>query len=351
VVRSNRLAGIAALGMMAALSACSDILVQGPPADLGNVEATLGGGVEQTDTTVVVDGRTVVRHPSIDRSLWLDRFERFTHGGFPELGYEQAERYSLSWRLMLTHAHPREERGDSTILRYVDHGEAAVGHGGIDGVVMDKLTDLPHVSPGTPVRFESFVRYHSVSYSRVDWQDGGSTTFVDAPYHAALVAGASLTVSTTGSEEADPAAGSFVARPFAALTGLENGVPLDLMAGMPVIYAEEPLVFVFDRPLDPERAYIFLVPFASHPGSHSAFVQPQWSSARVVLLPHILRQLVTASGAGPVAFRAFVVEIHVREDAFAGSLSGHDPPSPDPAEFSLPFVQRAETTVHFYLRR
>jgi hypothetical protein len=350
VVRSNRVAGIAALGVLFVLGGCDDLLVQGPPDDLGNVEFTLGGGVEHTDTAVVVDGRTVVRHPSIDRSLWLDRFERFAHGGFPELGYEQAERYSLSWRLQLTHGHPPEERGDSTILRYVDHGQATVGHGNLDDVVMDKLTDLPHVSPGTPIRFENFVRYHSVSYTHVAWQDGGSTTFVNAPYHAALLAGASLTVSTTGSEEAGPAAGSFVVRPFAALTGLENGVVLDLAGSMPVIDAEEPLVFVFDRALDPEWSYIFLVPFASQSGL-SAFVQPQWPSGRVVLLPHVLRQLVPTAGAGPVAFRAFVVEIHVQEGVFTGLLSGHDPDDPDPAEFSLPFVQRAETTVHFYLRR
>jgi hypothetical protein len=351
VVRSNRIAGIAALGVMAVLGGCDDLLVQGPPADLGNVEFTLGGGVEQTDTAVVVGGRTVVRHPSIDRSLWLDRFERFTHGGFPELGYEQAERYSLSWRLQLTHGHPPEERGDSTILWYVDHGQAAVAHGSLDGVVMDRLTDLPHVSPGTPMRFENFVRYHSVSYTHVDWQNGGSTTFVNAPYHAGLVAGASLTVSTTGSEEAEPAAGSFAVRPFAALTGLENGVTLDLAGSMPVIDTEEPLVFVFDRPLDPERSYIFIVPFAGHPELLSAFVQPQWPSGRVVLLPHVLRQLMPAAGAGPVAFRAFVVEIHVQEDVFAGSLAGHHPDDSDRAEFSLPFVQRGETTVHFYLRR
>jgi hypothetical protein len=350
VVRSNRIALIAALGVMSVLGGCDDLLVQGPPADLGNVEFTLGGGVEHTDTAVVVDGRTVVRHPSIDRSLWLDRFERFTHGGFPELGYEQADRYSLSWRLQLTHGHPPEERGDSTILRYVDHGQAAVGHGSLDGVVMERLTDLPHVSPGTPIRFENFVRYHSVSYSHVEWQDGGSTTFVSAPYHAGLVAGASLTVSTTGSEEAEPAAGSFAVRPFAALTGLENGVALDLAGSVPVIDAEKALVFVFDRPLDPERSYIFLVPFASQAGL-SAFVQPQWPSGRVVLLPHVLRQLVPAAAAGPVAFRAFVVEIHVQEDGFAGSLAGHDPDDAGPTGFSLPFVQRGETTVHFYLRR
>jgi hypothetical protein len=351
VVRSNRIAGIAALGVLAILGACDDLLVQGHPGDLGNVEATVGGGVEHTDTSVVVDGRTVLRHPSVERSLWLDRFERFAHGGFPELGYEQAERYSLSWRLQLTHGHLPEEQGDSSILRYVDHGQAAVGHGSIDDVLMDTLTDLPHVSPGTPVRFENFVRYHSVSYARADWQDGGSTTFVDAPYHSAMSAGASLTVTTTGSGEAEPAAGSFVVRPFAALTGLENGVALDLEGSMPVVDAEKPLVFVFDRPLDPERAYILLVPFASHAWLRSAFVQPQLPSGRVVLLPHILRQLVPASGTGPVAFRAFVVEIRVEEDAFTGRFAGGEPESPATAEFSLPFVQRAETTVNFYLDR
>jgi hypothetical protein len=349
VVRSNRVAGIAALGMMAVLGACDDILVQGPPADLGNVEVTLVGGVEQTDTAVVVDGRTVLRHPSIDRSLWLDRFERFTHGGFPELGYAQAERYSLSWRLQLTHGHPPESRGDSTILRYVDHGQAAVGTGSVGDTLMDKLTDLPHVSPGISIRFENFVRYLSVSYTHSDWRDGGSTTFVTAPYHAALAGGASLTVTTTGSEEAEPAAGSFAARPFASLTGLENGSALELGEAIPVIHSEEPLVFLFDRPLDPERGFILLIPFAG-PGL-SAFVQPQWPSRRVVLLPHVLRQLMADAGAGPVAFLAVAVEIHVQEDVFVGRLSGDDPGGPAPGEFSLPFVQRAETTVHFYLRR
>jgi hypothetical protein len=347
VVRSNRVAGIGLLGMMTMLTACDDLLVQGPPADLGNVEVTLGGGVVATDTAVVVDGRTVVRHPSIDRSFWLDRFERFVYGGFPELGYEQAERYSLTWRLMLTHGHPPETRSDSTVLRYVDHGDATVGNTTAGGVVMDKLTDLPHVAPGTPVQFESFVRYHSPSYVHADWQAGGSTTFVNASYYAGLMAGQSLALETTGSREAEPAAGSFAARPFAALTGLENGVALNLHGGMPVIDSEQLLVFAFDRPLDPERAYVLLVPFAGHPGALPAFVQPRSPARRVVLLPHVLRQLIADAGAGPVAFRAVIVEIHVQDDIFAGRLSGDGPGA---GEFSLPFVQRAETTVHLYLR-
>jgi hypothetical protein len=348
VVRSTRVAGIALLGMMTTLTACDDLLVQGPPGDLGNVEVTLGGGVVATDTAVVVDGRTVVRHPSIDRALWLDRFERFVYGGFPELGYEQAERYSLGWRIMLTHGHPPETRGDTTVLRYVDHGDATVGQATGGGVVMDKLTDLPHVAPGTPLQFESFIRYHSPSYVHADWQAGGSTTFVDAPYHAGLVAGQSLALETTGSREAEPASSSFAARPFAALTGLENGVALNLHGGMPVIDSEQPLVFVFDRPLDPERAYVLLAPFAGHAGALPAFVQPQSPASRVVLLPHVLRQLIADAGAAPVAFRAFVVEIHVQDGIFAGRLAGD---GPDAGEFSLPFVQRAETTVHLYLRR
>lgn len=348
IVRSSRRAPVLILLALAAVSwGCDDVLVAGALPEAGNVDVMMGAAVVQSDTGVVVNGHPVIRHPYNGRALWLDRFERFEAGGFPELDYPQTEGYHRSWRVMLTHGHPPEQDGDTVVFRFHDHGHATVA-----GVAMDKLTDLPHVGPGARVRVENFVRYLLSTHVYVEWMHGGSTTFASAPFHDQMVAGASLEVRTTGSDHATPTAATFAARPLVSLTRLENNGPVDLHSAVPTIDTGHSLVLALDRPLDPERAFVVLVPFWTsgnlNDGARSAFIQPRSATDRLVIPPHVLRQLIENAPDAPRAYRAIMVEFLIEDDVFAGEITGD---GPDAGPFSLPFVQRGETAINLYLER
>jgi hypothetical protein len=191
-----RAAGGPVVALLFALGAagCDDTLVAGPLPEAGNVEAVIGAAVVQSDTGVVVNGAAVLRHPSLGQALGLERFETFSFGGFPEIGYPQSVDYTLVWRLNLTHE-VREQRGDSLVFRFHDHGDVDIA-----GIAMEKLTDLPAVAPNSPVRFENFIRYHLHSSIYLDWVHAVPTHDVSA-FHDDLVAGRPLAVRSTGGEE------------------------------------------------------------------------------------------------------------------------------------------------------
>jgi hypothetical protein len=286
----------------------------------------------------------VLRHPNLGQALWLERSETFSFGGFPEIGYPQSVDYTLIWGVHLSHE-VREQRGDSLIFRFHDHGYVDIA-----GVTMDKLTDLPTVGPTTPIRLENFIRYHLRSSLYLDWLHAAPTHDVSA-FHHDLVAGRPLDVRSTGSSGVEAVQASFAARPFTALKGIENDGAIELRGAVPVIDVEHPLVLTFDRPLDPANAFIIIHPMRTQQhqphGARAAFLQPRSPSQRVVIPPHILRQLVGDAAGQDVPFRAIIVDVQVEEDVFAGRFTGGEG---DDGEFSLPFVQRGETVVHLYLR-
>lgn len=320
---------------------CGDTLVDGPTSDSGNVETRVGVVVAESDTGVTVDGETRVRHPNGTRAVWVDRFERYDFGTTPTLAITPPTRYGLSWRVMLTHEQPREERGDSLILGFYDHGEARIG-----GMVMDRLDDPPAVGPGAPVRFDSFVRYTASTFVRVEWQTGEAETFRHAPFHDDLVAGQPVILATSGSDQALPLEAAVTLRPFALLTGLANRGELSLGGNdAPIVDARHPLALDFSRPLDPERAYIVLHPVNAGGGT-TAFVQPRAATYRVVIPALLLRTLAGAGAAAPVAYRVVIVEFHTEDDAIGGHLTDA---TPEPGSFTLPLVQRSETVVNVRL--
>jgi hypothetical protein len=291
---------------------------------------------------VLVNGHPLIRYPSGEEALVLHRWERYDLGGFPELEYRQDSRYSLTWNLQLTHAFPPEQVGDSVILRYHDHGTVTVA-----GVAMDRNTTPPYVGPGgPPFRFENWVRYSLMASIRVEWMHGGSPLQTDAPFHPDLVAGRPIAVRTTGSSTVEPVEATFAARPATRLTGLDNRGAMDLHGSVPVAHVSDALAFTFDRPLDPQRAFIVIHPMHPQlqPGTRAAFVRPTAPSHRVVLPPHVLQQLVEGAGQ-QTAYRIIIVEIQVEDDSMSGAYAAGS------GRFSLPFVQRGETSVHLYLRR
>lgn len=327
------------VGLVAAIAACDAARVAGPPAEVGNVEVVIGATVVQSDSGVAVDGEAVVSHPDNGNALWVDRLERFDFGGFPEFDHPQDTHYSLSWRVMLTHRHPPEQRGDTTVFRFHDHGDVTVAD-----VPMHRLTDPPHVDPGAGIVFENFVRYHLPTFTYAEWRSGGSTTFDHATFHDDLVAGHDLAIRTTGSDDVLPVEATFALRPFARLTGLENGATIDLAGPTPVVDVDHPLVFTFDRPIDPARAFIVLHPMdPARPGLRSALIRPHVTTKRVVIPPYALRQLADPTPApAPAPFRATTVDIATTEHAVTGHLTDTQP-------FALPLVQRTQTSVHLYL--
>lgn len=334
-----RFARCAALALLFATAACDGATE--PELETGNVTASIGAQVEQTDTGVVVNGEWRVRFPPNHTALWLDRFVHYDFGGFPELGYEQSARRSEAWVLMLTHEKARVERNDSLIFSFFDHGDLAV-----EDSTMMKRTELPGFSPGAPIRFENFVRYLTHSYLHVDWAGGGETTFHHTPYHDALAAGDPISVTSTGSEDAAAVTATFQASPTARMVGLTNGdvVGLDGEAP-PVLSVQHALAISFDRPLDPDHAFLLFHPMPQQvAGAQRAFVQPVASTDRVVIPASVLDQLLPAAAAEAVAYRLLVLEVRSTDDVWRGTLEGA-------GTFSLPFAQASSTSVNFYLER
>jgi hypothetical protein len=334
-----RLPAIAPLMAAALVAAGCDSGIAGPGTEAGNVAFQLDAAVMETDTGVFVDGRAVVSHPYNGRALWLARYNQYALLGFPELDYPQSTFRSDAWRFYLMHEYPREP-GDSLIFRFADHGEATLA-----GVAMTRHTDTPHFSAGLPIRFENFLRYGLQSSIHIQWAHG-DITHQEAPFHSAVVGGQELLLQTSGSAEVEPVTARFAAPALASLTGITNGdaVPLDDAA--PTIRVARALGLEFNRPLDPERAFIALFPFTrgSATTARRAFIQPRQAAQRVVIPAESLDTLLGGSGGQRQAYVLIIVEFDTQPDVLRGSFTGG-------GEFALPFVHRSETVVHLYLER
>lgn len=336
----RRTAPYAAPILLLILAAC-DTGTQ-PWLEAGNVYAYLDATVVQGDTGVTVNGAFRVRYPSPDRALWVGRVFHYDFGGFPQLDYQKDTRTQDSWVLMLTHQKSAVQRNDSTIFSYIDHGVATV-----DGDTIGKLTDLPYVSPGALIGFDNFVRYYETGSLTVTYL-GGATPLdlVRTTWSDALKEGSTLTLQTTGSADSGPATAMFTALPMASLTAVENDgdVPLDVDTP-PVIRTDRPLVLDFDRPLDPEHAFLLLVPlppYGAGTGARQAFLQPQAASDHIVIPDSVLWQLSSLSSMSQVAYMLIIKEVRWKDDVFAGTLAGG-------ISFTLPFVQASETVLLLFL--
>jgi len=272
----------------------------------------------------------------------VDRFLHYDFGGFPAIDYRKDTRTQDAWVLMLTHRQAAVQRNDSTIFSFYDHGDATV-----DDDTIGKLTELPGVSPGAPIGFDNFVRYDETGSLTVTYL-GGATPLdlVRTSWSDALETGATLTLRTTGSADAQPVTTMFAALPTASLTAVENdgAVPLDVDTP-PVISIHHPLALTFDRPLDPEHTFLLLVPFptgATGTGADRAFLQPRTATDRIVIPDSVLWQTVAASSMSQVAYMLIIKEFRWQDDAFAGTVTGG-------GTFSLPFVQASETALLLYL--
>lgn len=336
-LRPDRFATAGVVLLLLALTGCDPTGVRLEP---GNVEMLVNARVAQSDTAVVVDGRTAIRFPSNWAALWLDRFDHYEFGGFPELDYPQDEQRTLSWRLALHHRSDVIERNDSTIHVSVDHGTVSV-----EGTEMDRLDQDPHVGSGAPIGFDNYVSY-LLSTRFIMFRSGGDPdTWHETDFHDPMIAGATLTLETTGSDDVGPLTAEFAMQPFAPMIAVENGGAVDLDAfDMPVIGTDRALALTFERPLDPGRAAIILHVFPGGGAGSDAWIQATRVADRWVIPADALAQLIAGSSDDRVAYRMIVLEYVTQDDVVTGELADGTP-------FSLPFVQRAETTFPFYLER
>lgn len=337
VARSIRVAHVpaAALAVAVLLSGC-DPVGTGPVDPPGNVDYLLNAQVVTTDTAVVVDGRTIIRFPYNGRALYLERFPGFRYHGWPEHDYPQSVLRADAWWLILRHERPPEERGDSIIRSFVDHGEVTIA-----GVGADKRTDPPHFSAHLPWRYENYVSYFSRAFTMAEW-DSGWVTADSAAYFGALRAGEPLTVQTTGSDDVGPITATFAARAFAELVGMENTGEIPIDGAMPEVDVNRPWTLRFNRPLDPAHAYMVLIPFRG--GGPRPFVQPNAPSHEVVLPTELLRQMVQGAPDELVPMTLIINEWHLGEHQFEGELSDGTP-------FSLPTYQWSQTAMYLNFRK
>ena len=325
------------------LTACQDPSGPGEgdriPGETG-VSFAFDANVERSDSAIALNGTRIIRYPWRDEAVWLDRFHHFDFGGFPELGYAQ-ERVSEAWRIQITDNETYIERNDSTILGYADHGTVTV-----EGHATDKLTTLPHVMPGDPWGFENFVSYLIHSSWEVTLAGGEVLPLEQADFHDRLVAGDAIEIASTGSAQFGAGSGSFRVATMATLTGIENGGVVSLEVDEPpTLRTDTSLVLEFDHPLDPERAYIMIVPFVGAPaGARGAFLQPIEAAERVVIPAPILAELLHDVAADRVAYRIFIEEFAAADDVFSGTRANGEP-------FMLDYGQESETSLSVWLAR
>lgn len=308
----------------------------GPEPIEGTVDVSFDAAFEQTDSSIVVDGETLFDFPNIDRALRLERYHHFDFGGTM---FESGTRYSEFWRLMLIHQHAEITRNDSTILSYVDHGNAS-----IEGSTMEKFTDDPGVSPGDPLGFDSFVMYMQTSFGRIVWLGGEETRHGDELYHEDLAAGREIEIATTGASGVPATSGSFRLASVASLVAVENGEPIGFERDSPpVLNTGESLVLEFDDPLDAERGYIYMYPmFGAPAGARRAFMQPRDAAHRIVIPASVLAALVENVDGEPVPYRITVHEYWTDDGALAGTAHGE--------AYALPLFQISETSLEVWIQ-
>ena len=320
------------------LAGCDD--GTGPGRDAGpEVDVVFDAEFSRTDTSVVVNGEPLLEFPSIYRSVRLYRYQYFGFGGFPELGYELADRRVDFWNLLLIHR-TELQRNDSTIRSYDDHGTLSIA-----GVEFGKETTIPPVPIGERLAYQNFVEYSRESFARMIWVGGDTTIFADHDFHEDIVEGGPLQLVSTGSAGAHPASSTIRFAPLVTLTELVNGavVPLDVDEA-PVLDAGNDLVLEFDRALDPERAYIRITPYVAVPGARSAIVQPKRAARTVTLPASVMTELVEDSDEARVAYYIIVEEYVVRPESFTGTRPGGE-------SFTLPLVQASEILLHVWIDR
>lgn len=298
----------------------------------------LDAAVEYSDSSVAVNGTRIIDYPPRDAAVFVEHFHHFSLGGFDHMPYDEDERVSESWRIGVADRVSIVERNDSTIWSYADHGTLSV-----EGTPTDKLTEI-HVTPGDPLGIENFVSYITSSSVHVTWVGGETTEFTLAEYHDDLVSGENIEITSTGSTETGAGAGSFRITPVARLTGIENGDPLSLDVDEPIVVrSDTTLVLEFERPLDPERAYILVMPYFGAPdAARGVFLQPLEAAERVVIPGAILAELVGDVDGGRIPYWIVIEEFATEDAVFTGVRADGEP-------FALPYGQESETTVLMWL--
>lgn len=296
--------------------------------------------VQLSDTAVWVDGAFVMGVPRTRQALWIGHETSYEYGG---LGSYAPDRLWSEQRYIRFGHESREQRGDTLVFSYLDFGDVTLA-----GDVMGKATGTPDVSNAPyPVRFESFVLYHDATYVHRTYLDGSETSFIEAPHDQAIRTGGELAFAATGGD-ATPFEVTIVPEVLPALTGVDNGGPLDFLTTRPVLDAGSDVVLTFDAPLDPDAVALLLLPWhedVTDPATRRAATavgRLDRPGSRVVIPGAVLGELLTAADLDESGYILYVLQFHHQDAVIATARL-------DTGEsLSLPFVQTDYT--RFFLR-
>ena len=334
----------------ASLTLCAALLLAGcdspaGPRGSGGVELMFDRGVavQLSDTAVWVDGARIIGVPRTGQALWIGHETGYEYGG---LGSYAPDRLWGEQRYIRFGHESREQRGDTLVFSYLDFGDVSLA-----GDLMGKATGTPDVSNAPyPVRFESFVVYHDATYLHRTHLDGSAMTFIEAPHDQAIRTGGEVAFAATG---ADAAAFEVTIRPevLPALTGVDNGGPLDFLTTRPVLDAGTDVILTFDAALDPDAVALLLIPWhedVTDPARRRAATavgRLDRAGSRVVIPGEVLGELLTAADLAESGYILYVLQFHHQDAAITTTRV-------DTGEsLSLPFVQTDYTRFFLRVRR
>lgn len=335
-------AGLATLAAPLLLAACDS---PAGPGGSGGVELLFDRGVavQVSDTAVWVDGAWIMGVPRTTQALWIGHETGYEYGG---LGTYAPDRLWGEQRYVRFGHESREQRGDTLVFSFLDFGDVALA-----GDPMGKATEEPDASHAPyPVRFESFVIYHDATYAHQTYLDGREVSFVEAPHDQAIRTGGEVGFTATGG---DAAAFETTIRPkvVPALTGLENGAPVDFLTTRPILDAGSDVVLTFDAALDPDAVVLVLFPWhqdVTDPAvrrAATAIGRLDRAASRVVIPGAVLGDLLDAADLAESGYLLYVIQFHHQPDAIATTRVDTGEP------LSLPFVQTDHTRFFLRVRR
>lgn len=223
--------------------------------DLPNVTVLAGADVATTDNAVLVGGEPRIHFGDGPIGMFVQHFTEFSYGGLHERIND--ELVGESWYMDVGRRIVTREGGDTVFYRSLDFGDVA-----LEGTpaLRHEIDTVRVIDAGDRVRvYENGILNRVIIYSHRINMDGSTVSFVHEPFYEHMVAGGVIELTASGSADIAPTAGSLTLRAGARVTALSNGEDLDFDQERPVLRTDEPLIVELSRPLDPDRAVLYLV--------------------------------------------------------------------------------------------
>ena len=275
-------------------TACGD----GPTEQTETPNVTVHAGAElvTTDTAVLVNDEELIDFGHGPFGFGVYSFTEYTYGGMYEL-IDNAL-VDESWFMDVARRVVTDVRRDTVFSRSLDFGDVA-----LDGTPAHRfeIDSVLVFDAGDHVRvYENVLLNRIMIYSHRLTMDGRTVTFSHEPSYDRIVAGESIELTASGSDEIGPTSASITVNPGIRITTLWNGAELDFEHVRPEFRTDQPLVVELNRQLDPDMTVIDLAYVPPPPYEVDPDVQRR-ASAVFILQERTNRLVIPASALAEVA--------------------------------------------------